>query len=268
MLSFARTLARRWTLNQNQTAAAAIAFYAIFLLAPTLFFAIAACGRVVGDASARASIERWLGGAVGPERAAQLLNAIDVTTGGHNWLVAALSAAILLLVASSAFVQVRLALHQIFRVEFKGLRDQLKSTLTGRVLAAAFAVVAGLLLVGLMIVTAWVGVSHVGWLTALTLPAASLTVVTALFAIVMLRLPKRSPPPRDVMIGAFVAAVLFEIGRFLMTWYLARSVFAAAYGASGALVAVLIWTYYSAQIFLLGAEIAQLRSERRGARAQ
>lgn len=263
MLSFLRTLVQRWSVNQNQTAAAAIAFYAIFLLAPTLFFAVAACGRFVGTASARQSIEQWLGGAVGADRATQLLGAIDVSRSGHNWLVGAVSALVLLYAASTAFVQVRTTLHQVFRVDFDSLRDQIWSSLIGRLLAALFAVLLGVLLVALMTLTALVSlIGGDGRLAGFGLHVLSVVVVTGLFTVVMHSLPRSSPPLLHVLIGAFVAAVLFEIGRYLMTLYLSHSLLAAAYGASGALVAVLIWTYYSAQMFLLGAEIAQLLSER------
>ena len=83
-------------------------------------------------------------------------------------------------------------------------------------------------------------------------------VVTVVFVLVMKYLPRRTPPARSVLLGACTAAALFELGKYFIAYYLSRSLFAAAYGPSSAMVVVLLWTYYSVQIFLLGAEIAAM----------
>jgi membrane protein len=95
----------------------------------------------------------------------------------------------------------------------------------------------------------------------------SLTVITTLFAMIYKVLPDVSIPWRDVWFGSFITAVMFSIGKLLIGLYLGSSNVASAYGAAGALVIVLMWVYYSSQIFLFGAEITRAFSLAHGSRA-
>jgi membrane protein len=93
----------------------------------------------------------------------------------------------------------------------------------------------------------------------------SLAVLTILFGMIFKLLPDVIVRWRDVCVGALITAILFSVGKFVIGWYLARLVIASAYGAAGSFVLVLVWTYYSAQIFLLGAEVTQAYTRVRGA---
>ena len=96
--------------------------------------------------------------------------------------------------------------------------------------------------------------------------AASIVVLTGIFALIFKVLPSRRVPFGDVLMGALITAVLFEAGKFLIGLYLGKSDVGTAYGAAGSLVIVLIWVYYSSQILLFGAEFTQVYANRVGAR--
>jgi membrane protein len=98
--------------------------------------------------------------------------------------------------------------------------------------------------------------------------ALSLTISTALFAIVYKYVPQERLHWRDVWVGGFVTAMLFNIGKFAIGYYLGKSAFASVYGAAGSLLVLLLWAYYSAQIFLFGAEFTKSYSYVLGTRAQ
>lgn len=73
---------------------------------------------------------------------------------------------------------------------------------------------------------------------------------------------------RDVWVGALTTAVLFEIGKLLIGFYLGKSAIAGAFEAAGSLVVLLVWVYYAAQVFLLGAEFTKVYSDEQGTHAQ
>ncbi len=92
----------------------------------------------------------------------------------------------------------------------------------------------------------------------------SFALISVLFAAIYKVLPEAELSWSDVLIGAVVTALLFNLGKFLIGLYLAHSAVASSYGAAGALIVVLMWIYYSAQIFLLGAEFTKIHASRRG----
>ena len=94
----------------------------------------------------------------------------------------------------------------------------------------------------------------------------SLAVITILFAMIYKLLPKIKVAWKDVWVGAFLATVLFSLGKSLIALYVSKSDVASTYGAAGSLVVILIWVYFSAQVFLLGAEFTQVYSRRHGSR--
>jgi membrane protein len=95
----------------------------------------------------------------------------------------------------------------------------------------------------------------------------SFVLISALFAAIFKILPDRSLEWRDVVIGAIVTAFLFTIGKSLIGWYIGTSAIASSYGAAGALLIMLLWVYYSSEIFLLGAELTRAYSVRLGSRS-
>jgi membrane protein len=117
-------------------------------------------------------------------------------------------------------------------------------------------------------VGAWWGSGFAGWEFALQLvnAAVSLIFMTVVFAMIYKIMPRAPIAWGDVWVGATVTAVLFESGKFLIGLYLGKAAFTSGFGAAGSLVVLLVWVYYSAQIFLLGAEFTWVYAQERGSR--
>ena len=96
--------------------------------------------------------------------------------------------------------------------------------------------------------------------------AIGIGVTTVLFALIYKIVPDAKIEWRDVWVGAFATALLFSIGRVLLSWYVGRSATTSAFGAAGSLVALIVWVYYSAQICFFGAEFTQVFATRHGSR--
>jgi membrane protein len=94
----------------------------------------------------------------------------------------------------------------------------------------------------------------------------SLVLISVLFAAIYKVLPDRDLEWRDVVVGAVVTATLFTLGKSLIGWYIGSSAVASSYGAAGALIVLLLWVYYSVQIFLLGAEFTKIYANRHGSK--
>jgi membrane protein len=189
-------------------------------------------------------------------------------------LIATLAGLITLFFGATAVVaELRDALNTIYEIpspEVSGIKSAL---LFVRERLFSFAMVLGvgfLLLVSLAINAglAAMGMWFTGWLPALALQVASTAVswviITALFAGIYKALPDVTIEWRDVILGAAVTSLLFNLGKLLIGLYLGSSTVASAYGAAGSLVILLIWVYYSAQIFFLGAEFTQVFANRYG----
>jgi membrane protein len=94
----------------------------------------------------------------------------------------------------------------------------------------------------------------------------SLVLISFLFAAIYKVLPDRNLEWGDVVVGAIVTAVLFTIGKTLISWYIGSSAVASSFGAAGALIVLLLWVYYSAQIFLIGAEFTKVYANTHGSK--
>ncbi|WP_431282449.1 YihY/virulence factor BrkB family protein [Humitalea sp. 24SJ18S-53] len=258
--------------------AAAIAYFTLFSIGPLLFIASGVAGLVFGDAMVRDALNQQLTGLLGDDAGRQVdamaQGALGEARGG--WAVF-IGAGTLLLTASGAFGALQGALNAVWKVETP-TEATTAETITGfvRAKAAAMGLVATtgfLLLVSLSINAA---LSVLGtWLTSLSPAmetalklaneAVSLGVTALLFAAIYKILPDRRLAWRDVMIGALATAVLFTAGKTLIGLYIGASGAAAGFGAAGTIVVVLLWIYYSAVIFLLGAEFTRAWSGKEAA---
>jgi membrane protein len=139
----------------------------------------------------------------------------------------------------------------------------------GMILAVGFLILVSLVANALLsaLSNSVMGALGTGWLWRGLDFVVSLGVITLLFALIYKFLPDTVIAWRDVWIGAIVTALLFNLGRFAIGFYLGNSATASVYGAAGSLVILLLWIYYSAQIVLLGAEFTQVYAHRRGSRA-
>lgn len=256
---------------------AALAYYSIFSLAPLLIVAISIAGTIFGEKAAQGAVKEELTGAIGADAAATVQEMIvGVNSSGKNGAMALVGFGILLLSASGVFAQLKDAMNTVWNVRPKPGRGIL-SLVWARLLSLTMVLVIGFLLLVSLLLSAAV-TAAITWLGVL-LPvhpfilvvvnaSVSLVVVTLLFAMIFKILPDAEIRWRDVWAGAFITACLFGFGKFLLAIYLARLGGTSAYGAAGALILVLTWVYYSANILLFGAEFTQVLALARGRRIQ
>jgi membrane protein len=252
---------------------AALAFYCAFSLAPLLMIVIAIAAAVFGADAARGAIVERLSGIVGPAAAVaieELLKAAQEPRTGS--LATMIGIATLLIGATTVLVELQDDLDYIWRAPPRTgsgvvtmLRARLFSFLI--ILAIGFLLVVTLALTGAFTAFGDRLSPYFPNATLWLLQAAnllfSLAVVTVLFAVLYKWLPSVRIDWRDVWIGALATAILFSVGRIAIGFYLRRSAIASAYGAAGTLIALLLWLYYSAQVFLLGAEFTAVHARQR-----
>ncbi len=272
----ARCALRHWASDRAATSGAALAFYCAFSLAPLLVILVTLTGWIVGAETASHQLRLQLTELFGAGTAGSLMAAMrnSQTDGG---LAATIVSAVTLLVGSTTvFSALEAALQQIWgstRQAARGIRGWIRARLLsfGLILAIGF-----LLLVSLSVTTALSALR--GYLTqhyagAVALAAVldfgiTLALIAGLIAIIYRYLPRRRLPWRPILVGALVTALLFQLGRWGIGWYLARSTQPSAFGAAASFAALLLWLYYSAQIFLFGAEFtACLGGSRQSARS-
>ena len=239
---------------------AAIAFYAITSIGPVLLIVVAVAGLALGEDAARGALMGKLTDVMGPQAAAFLQMAIGrAADHGSGILATVIGVVSLVITASGVFGEMQSALNAIWRARPEGeamsriLRARLTSL--GLVLGAAIAAV-GRQLDRLM--------PFAETLLHIVNFAVSMAISASLVAAVYKILPDRALAWRDVMLGALVTALLITVGRMAIGIYIGRSGVASSYGAAGSVLAALLWVYYSAQIFLFGAEFTRVYAEHRG----
>jgi membrane protein len=257
-----RDAAAAWLDHNAPRLGAALAYYAVLSLAPLLILVVAVCGYFFGDAAVRGQVYWQVSEAVGTETAAVVQSLL---TGIHQPAGVNLAAAGILLVgASGVFVELRDALNYIWGAPphtgsgfWLFIRDRFFS----------FAIV---LTVGFLLslsVAASAGINLIVNLTDLHFSPPVLEtgnfviaflVKAVLFALVYRFIPEVHVEWRDVAMGAILTTVLFQIGTYLIGVYLGKAEIGSAYGATGSMVALLVWIYYSAQVFLYGAELTHV----------
>src|SRR5712691_5039173 len=263
-----------WLDDRAPTMGAAIAYYTVFSLAPMLVMVIAVAGLAFGQKAAEGALFGELADLIGPESAvavqAMLRSASDT---GSGIFATAVGIGTLIIAATAVLGELQSALNVIWKAPARrglGLWHLLKS----RLLSLAVILVIGfLLLVSLVISTALTAFSnYLDWLLpglATILEIAhlvlSFALTTVLFAMLFKILPDNPVEWEEVWLGAVIAALLFTLGKHLISLYIGSSNIASTYGAAGALIIVLVWVYYSVQILLLGAEFAKVYSDQRRA---
>ena len=265
-----------WTEDYAPSMGAALAYYTLFSIAPLLLIVIGLAGLVFGDDAARGEIFGQLRGLMGDEGALaveRLLQSADKPEGGA--IATAVGLLMLLLGASTVFGELQNALDRIWRAPARkkaaGWWNILRSRLLsfGMILGIAFLLMVSLVMSALVAALGklW-GPAFKGWETLAHLIdiLISFGMVTVMFALIYKIIPRVRIRWHDVWIGAAVTAALFAVGKFLIGLYLGKSSVASAFGAAGSLVVMMVWVYYSAQIFLLGAEFTWVYAHTYGSR--
>lgn len=248
---------------------AAIAFYAVTSIAPVLLIVIAIAGLAFGHDAAENAVKGQLSALMGEQTADVVQTAVANASGKSSGILATLiGIATLIATASGVFGEMQSALNAIWKVQPSG--TTLSRLVRARAASLGLVAALGFLLMVSLVVSA--GLTAFGnYLNslfpfgALVLSILNVTVslllISLLFAAIYKVLPDRHLQWRDVILGAVVTAVLFTIGKALIGWYIGSSAVASSYGAAGALIVLLLWVYYSAQIFLLGAEFTKVFTE-------
>jgi membrane protein len=254
---------------------AAIAYYTLFSLAPILLITIAIAGLAFGRDAARGAIVEQLSGLMGGKSAealqAMIESASDPKTGLTASLVGIVAAAITL---TGAFGEVQSALNAIWKA--KSRRSTLSRLMRARLASLGLVATSGFLLTVSLVVSA--ALASVSNYLKVVFPGAEVVLqvaniaisgalLTGMFAAIFKILPDTPIAWRDVAIGALVTAGLFEAGKYAIALYIGKSNVASSYGAAGALIILLLWIFYSAQIFLLGAEFTRAFARRYGTHA-
>lgn len=247
--------------------AAAVSFYTLFSLAPITIIAVAVAGSVFGEEAARGQLSEQLVQLIGRESAEVVEKAVAASQPSEkSWVSTMIGIGVLVIGATSVFAQLQDSLNQIWGVMAKPSRNSLVVLLIRRLVSFAMVLTVGfLLLVSLILTTALAAAVRVAgdyipvpaFLLGSTDVVLALSVITLLFALVFKVLPDVHLRWADVWRGAFLTAILFSIGRLLISFYLSHSTVASTYGAAGSLVALLIWVYYSCAILFFGAEFTR-----------
>jgi len=274
ILSVPCTLARRtieaFIEDGALTRGAAIAFYALTSLGPVLLLVVAIAGLIYGEDAARGALLDRLRGAMGEQAAVYLQEAIR-SAGHHETGVIAtvIGAVSLIFTASGVFGEMQTALNAIWQAKPEGSTwaQLARARLTSLGLVAALGV---LLMASVVVAAAIAAVSDVlnrhlpfgALLLEVVNFLISLALLSALIAAIYKTLPDRHLRWRDVAVGAVVTGVLLTLGKVALGVYIGSSAAFSSYGAAGSVLAALFWIYYSAQIFLLGAEFTRVYAER------
>jgi len=245
---------------------AAIAFYAVTAIAPVLFIATGIAALGLGQAAASRAVHDQLTRIMTADSADQVQLAIlHVRNSAHNIIGSLIGIVALVVTASGFFTEIEDSLNVIWKAPRH--ESYLYQLLRGRVLSLTLVIGLGVLLLLSMVVAT--GIRVLGRLlnrytniSDLVVGAVnlgfSLLIVSLLFAAIYKLLPNKKLLWRDVLVGSIGTALLFEVGQTLIGYYLANLITANIYGAAGGIIVLLIWVYYSAQIFLLGAEFTKV----------
>lgn len=268
--------AKSWLSDYAPSMGAALAYYTLFSLAPLMLIVIAVAGLLFGEDAARGEIAtqlRALMGDGGARAVQDLLASVRQPTEGS--LATALGVVLLFFGATTVFAELQDALDRIWRVPLRQRASGWLSLVRARLLSFGMILAIGfLLMVSLVFSAALATVGRLAepvfgaWyvLATITNSAVAFAMVATMFALIYKVMPRARVEWKDVWIGALFTAMLFGFGKFLIGLYIGRSGIVTGFGAAGSLVVILLWVYYSAQIFLIGAEFTWAYANTYGSR--
>ncbi len=283
----ATLLQQAWSLTRDAVAAwiedfapsmgAALAYYTIFSLAPMLIIVIAIAGFFFGQDAAQGAIVVQLRDLMGDTGASAVEGLLKSASEPEQGIIAATLGILTLMIGATAvFGELQSALNRIWKVPAEKERSGIWTLLRTRMLSFGMVMGLGFMLLISLVLSAvlaalgkWWGDILGSWSIVLQLLnlAVSFTVITGLFAMIYKFMPRARIPWRDVWVGSVVTALLFTIGKTLIGLYLGKTNMASGFGAAGSLVILLVWIYYSAQIFLLGAEFTWVFAQQHGSQS-
>jgi membrane protein len=267
---------KAWSDDYAPSMGAAISYYTVFSLAPLLVIVVAIAGAAFGREAVQGIIVAQLSGLMGPQGASLVQGLLASASDTDRGLVAGLLSGVLLLIgATTVFAELQHALDRIWHVPESRKPQGLWAILRARILS--FGLILGLVFLLMVSLVVSAAVSAFGSWTGGLMPgsevllqalnvAVSLSITTLLFAMIYKLMPTIPIRWRDVWVGAFTTALLFEVGKLLIGVYLGKSSMTEPFAAAGSVVALLAWVYYGAQIFLLGAEFTKAYADEHGSK--
>jgi membrane protein len=256
---------------------AALSYYTIFAIAPLFIIALAIAGFWFGEEAARRELFGQLNQLVGKEGGDAIQSVVAAANKSKaGFWATCIAGGTLAVAATGVFVQLQDSLNKVWNLRHlpgRGLRNFIRHRLL------SFAMVLGIGFLLLVSLVCSAGLSALGnfigdhvsgkeiLLKALNF-VISLAIITTLFTMIFKFLPDVKIAWRDVWLGGFITALLFNLGKFLIGIYIGRSSIASVYGAMGSLIIVLLWVYYSAQILFFGAQFTRMYARRFGVKPQ
>lgn len=262
--------ARGWVRHHDARLGAALAYYAVFSLGPLLLIVVATAGLLFSPEDVRNALQGQFRSLVGPV-GSQAIEAMLKGAGSREaGIVTAATGVILLVVAAlGVVVQLKDALNTIWEVEGTGSGGWW-STIRTYVVSFAGVLALGFLLAISLVVNAalsvasdWLGGGS-GVLWQAVNFVVSLAVLGALFAMLFRYFPDTVVAWRDAALGGVATALLFNIGKLAISWYIGTQSLQSTYGAAASVVVLLLWVYYSSQILLFGAELTRAAGKSSG----
>jgi len=260
-----------WKNHQPSKMGASLAYYTVLSLAPLIIIAIGVAGLVFGSEAASHGLLVQVQSLAGPEGAKMIQTVLASAQKPSNGILGtAIGIVMLLFGASGVFSELRDSLNKIWDLTTttgSGLWAQIRE----RFLTFGMVLVIGFLLLVSLILSA--ALAALGGLVGAALPSVlleatntlvSIVVVTFLFAAIYRFLPAERLPWSDLWIGSSGTAILFVAGKFLLGLYLGRATVGSAYGPAGPLIVLLVWIYYTAQLFFFGAAFTRAYSQAHG----
>jgi membrane protein len=255
---------------------AALAYYTVFSIAPLLLIVISVAGLIFGEDAARGAILGQLQGLMGVQGAQAVETMLaSVKQPADNIIATLVGVVVLLIGATTVFGELQDALDRIWRAPARVRNSGLWKLLRTRLLSFGMILGIGFLLMVSLVLSAalsalgrWWSPLFGGWeiLAQGVNFIVGFGLVTTVFAMIYKIMPRVHVRWRDVWLGAAVTALLFSIGKLAIGLYIGKSGVASGYGAAGSVVVLLVWVYYSAQIFLMGAEFTWVYANTFGSR--
>jgi len=268
MYSLAKAAINAWIDDFAPSMGAAISYYTVFSIAPLLLIVIVIAGLVFGQEAVRGSLQAQMSGLVGNDGATAIQGLVaDAYKPGQSLVASSISIIVLLVGATTVFAELQSALDRVWHVPEKAKPSGVWGILRARFLSFGLILGLAFLLMTSLAVSAgisafgtWFGGLVPGWEVLLHVLniGISLSVETLLFGMIFKLMPSVPIAWRDVWVGGAVTACLFELGKTLIGVYMGKAAISSSYAAAGSIAVILIWVYYAAQVFLLGAEFTKV----------